>query len=205
MGKSLLYLVSLPERLPRALAASAGGLVYESTLVLMPAWTRDMQLYQTFIGRTLRIIVEWAGGVEGVMPPSPIAAGRLAARKVAGNAVEITFIFTVGWSPLWMLAAAADITGGTQVYLHAVTDELKRLNILPPEQQFTSVDGLLDAIENHWRTIQGNRHPATDPSRAQLGVKEMRSAWQALRENLRLTQRREPQSHRPPDAANGGA
>jgi hypothetical protein len=87
MSNRLLYLVSLPERLPRAAAASAGGLAYETTLVLLPEWARNMQIYQALVGRGLRIIVEWAGGVEGVMPPAPVTAGKLAARKLAGNAV----------------------------------------------------------------------------------------------------------------------
>ncbi len=36
---TLLYLVSLPERLTRAIAAGAGGAIYESTRVLLPGWT----------------------------------------------------------------------------------------------------------------------------------------------------------------------
>ena len=193
---SLLYLASLPERLPRAVAASAGGLLYESTLVLLPDWTRDMQLYQTLIGRGLRITVEWAGGVQGVMPPSPVTAGRLAARKVAGNVVEFTSILTVGWSPLWMLAAAADLTGGTQVYLHAVTEELKRLNVLPPEQEFASVDGLLDVHRGHHRrAIQGHRHSAAGPSRAPgQRQRDARQLAGAAREHPRPAHRREPRA-----------
>jgi hypothetical protein len=182
---SLLYLASLPERLPRAVAASAGGLLYESSLVLLPEWTRDTQLYQTFIGRGLRIVVEWAGGVQGVMPPSPVTAGRLAVRKVAGNAIELTSFLIVGWSPLWMLAAAADLTGGTQVYLHALTDELKRLGMLPPEQEFTSVDGLLDSIEGTTGVLsRAIDIPPLAQAELQGSAKEMRAAWLALRENL---------------------
>lgn len=185
MNHRLLYLVSLPERLPRAAAASAGGLLYESTLVLLPDWTRSSQLYQALVGRMLRITVEWAGGVHGTtMPTNSMTAGRLAVRKVAGNVVELTSILTVGWSPLWMLAAAADLTGGTKVYLHAVTDELKRMNLLPPEQEFASVDGLLESLEG----TTGVLSRAIDiPPLAQVeleaSVKEMRSSWQTLREN----------------------
>lgn len=184
MESTLLYLASLPERLTRALAASAGGAIYESTLVLLPGWTRDSQVYQTFVGRILRITVEWAGGVQGVMPPAPVSGGRLAARKVAGNIVEFTSIFTVGWSPLWILAAAADLTGGTQVYLHALTDELKRLGVLPPEQEITSVDGLLDAIGGTTGVLsRAIDIPPLNVEEVQYSAQEMREAWQTLREN----------------------
>lgn len=186
MTNNLLYLVSLPERLPRALAASAGGLLYEGTLVLLPDWARGSQLYQALIGRMLRITVEFAGGVEGTnMPTNSMSAGRLTVRKAAGNAVELASILTVGWSPLWMLAAAADLTGGTQVYLHTLADELKRLGVLPPQQDFASVDGLLDALEG----TTGVLSRAIDiPPLAQVeldaSVSEMRGSWQTLRDNI---------------------
>lgn len=181
---NLLYVASLPERLPRAAAAGAGGLLYESSLVLLPDWMRDSQLYQALIGRMLRITVEWAGGVQGVIPPSPITAGRLAARKVAGNVVELTSFLAVGWSPLWLLAGAADLTGGTQVYLHAVSDELKRLRVVPPEQEFTSVDGLLDAIEGTTSVLsRAVDIPPLDQAELEISAQEMRAAWQSLRDN----------------------
>ncbi|MCO5243044.1 MAG: hypothetical protein M9927_04305 [Anaerolineae bacterium] len=70
MPNKLLYVASLPERLPRALAAGAGGLLYESTLVLLPDWARGAQLYQAVLGRMLRITVEFAGGMP--QPAQPI-------------------------------------------------------------------------------------------------------------------------------------
>ena len=142
------------------------------------------QIYQTFIGRMLRITVEWAGGVQGVMPADPITAGRLATRKVAGNVIELTSFLAVGWSPLWLLAAASDLTGGTQVYLRAVVDELKRLQLLPPEQEFASVDGLLDAIEGTTGVLsRAIDIPPLDQSELQASAKEMREAWQSLKES----------------------
>lgn len=185
MTKRLSYIVSLPERLPRAAAASAGGLLYESTLVLLPDWARKMQIYQALVGRMLRITVEWAGGVKGVMPDSSITAGRLTVRKAAGNVVEFTSIFTVGWSPLWMLAAASDLTGGTQVYLHAVIDELKRLGVLPPEQQFTSVDSLLESLEGATGVLsRAIDIPPLAQDELQVSIGEMRASWQALRHSV---------------------
>ena len=186
MGKKMLYLVSLPERLPRAAAAGVGGVLYESSLVLLPEWARGSQLYQALLGRMLRITVEWAGGMPVVTPADPMTADRLTVRKLAGNAVELTSILTVGWSPLWMLAAAADLTGGTQVFLHALTEELKRLKILPPEQEFTSVDGLLESLEGTTGVLsRAIDIPPLDRAELQASVEEMRTSWQVLRENTR--------------------
>ena len=182
---SLLYLASLPERLPRAVAASAGGLLYESSLVLLPEWTRDMQLYQTFIGRGLRIIVEWAGGVQNVMPPSPVTAGRLAVRKVAGNAVELTSFLIVGWSPAVAAGGRRRSDRRHAGLSPCLTDELKRLGMLPPEQEFTTVDGLLDSIEGATGVLsRAIDIPPLAQAELQVSAKEMRAAWLALRENL---------------------
>jgi hypothetical protein len=184
MSASFLYVVSLPERLPRAAAAGAGGLIYEGTLVLLPEWARNTQLYQALLGRGLRVIVEWAGGVQGVIPTGTITAGRLTIRKLAGNAIELTGILTVGWSPLWMLAAATDLTNGAQIYLHEVTGELKRLRVLPPEQEFTSVDELLESFEGATGVLsRAIDIPPLDRAELDVSVQEMRDSWQALRQS----------------------
>jgi len=36
------YLVSLPERILRAIPAAGGGLIYETTEVLLPEWLRGV-------------------------------------------------------------------------------------------------------------------------------------------------------------------
>lgn len=182
MPNKLLYLASLPERLPRAIAAGAGGLLYESTLVLLPDWARGAQFYQAILGRMLRITVEFAGGMPELAQADPMSASRLTVRKAAGNAVELTSIVTVGWSPLWVLAAAADVTGGAQVYLRALTDELKRLNVLPPEIEFASVDNLLDSLEGTTSVFsRAIDIPPLAQAELQASVGEMRASWQALR------------------------
>jgi hypothetical protein len=51
------YLISLPERLIRALAAAAGGLIFEATQVLFPAWLRRSRIYQAVVYRLLRLVI----------------------------------------------------------------------------------------------------------------------------------------------------
>ena len=68
-------------------------------------------------------------------------------RKAGGNVVELGSILAFGFSPLWLLAAAADITRGTRVYLDALVSELKAAGVLAKEAEFASVDDLLGALE----------------------------------------------------------
>jgi hypothetical protein len=68
-------------------------------------------------------------------------------RKTAGNAIELTSFLAVGWSPLWLLAAAADLTGGTRVYLRALLAELRGAGVLPAESTIASVEELLTTLE----------------------------------------------------------
>ena len=60
---------------------------------------------------------------------------KLAVRKAGGNVIELGSIFAFGFSPLWLLAAAADVTHGTRVYLDALVAELKRAGVIAPERR----------------------------------------------------------------------
>ena len=105
------YLVSIPERTARAGAALTGGLVYETTEVMLPLAVRRSRLYQAIVGRLLRIMIELVGGVEGVYPAQEMPVRELLVRKTAGNVVELSSFMAVGWSPVWLLAGAADLVG----------------------------------------------------------------------------------------------
>jgi aconitate hydratase len=145
------FVLSLPERLVRALAAATGGAIHETAELVLPRLVRHSRLYEATAKNLLRISVELVGGVErpqtevaGEVEPSP---KKLAVRKGAGNVVELGSIFAFGFSPLWLLAAAADVTRGTRVYLDALVDELKDAGVIAPEAELRSVDELLSALE----------------------------------------------------------
>jgi hypothetical protein len=72
---------------------------------------------------------------------------KLAVRKTGGNVIELGSILAFGFSPLWLLAGAADITHGTRVYLDALVTELKAAGVLATGSDFASVDDLLAALE----------------------------------------------------------
>ena len=59
---------------------------------------------------------------------------------------EIGSIAAFGFSPLWLLAAGADVTHGTRTYLDAFVRELKVAGVLAQEAHLRSVDELLGAL-----------------------------------------------------------
>jgi hypothetical protein len=137
----------VPERLVRALAAAAGGAVHETAEVVLPRFARRSRLYEATAKNVLRIAIELVGDVERRAPPDQPDAGELMKRKTAGNVVELGSIAAFGFSPLWLLAAASDVSRGSRVYLQALVGELKRAGVLAQEAQLGSVDDLLGALE----------------------------------------------------------
>jgi hypothetical protein len=173
--RSRSYVASLPERTARAGAALAGGLVYETGEVLLPLAVRRSKLYQAIVGRLLRITIELVGGVEGVFPSEQMQARELLARKTAGNMVEIASFLAVGWSPVWLLAGASDLIGGSKAYLRVLLTELKDAGVLAAEEEVASFEELLSALEGTSGVL------ADTVDVPPLNVAGVRASWQELR------------------------
>ena len=141
------FLLSLPERAIRALAAGLGGAVHETAEVVLPRFARRSRFYEATAKNLLRIVIELVGDVERDAPADQLEAGELLKRKTAGNAMELGSIAAFGFSPLWLLAAASDISHGSRVYLEALVAELKRAGVLAEDAELQSIDDLLSALE----------------------------------------------------------
>jgi len=176
-SRNLVYILTLPERTLRALAVFLGGLVHETAEVLLPGWLRRSRLYQVTIGGLLRIAIEFVGGLSGVLPPDDIDAQEFAMRKAAGTGVELAGFLTMGLSPVWLFAAAADITGGTRTYLAALVCELRRDGLLPEDADIASVEELLNTLEE---TSGQMVNMADVPP---LNIEDMRNSWSELKGN----------------------
>jgi hypothetical protein len=174
-GKDIDYFLSLPERSLRAIAAALGGALYEGTQVFLPGWLRRTRLYQAIVAGTLRIAIELVGGAAGVLPPDVVSAQELATRKAAGTGIEMAGLILVGWSPLWLFAATADLTGGARTYLQALVSELRRDGLLSEDANVATVEELLDTLEG----TTGHVAEALDVP--PLNVDDMRASWQELR------------------------
>jgi hypothetical protein len=168
------YLASLPERTARAGAALTGGLVYETGEVLLPLAVRRSRMYQAVVGRLLRITIELVGGVEGVFPTEEMLARELLARKTAGNVVEIGSFLAVGWSPVWLLAGASDLIGGSKAYLQALAAELRDTGVLSAEEDVASFEELLTTLEGTSGVL------ADTVDVPPLNVAGVRTSWQEL-------------------------
>jgi hypothetical protein len=173
------YAASLPERVARAAAAMFGGAVYETSNVAVPRALRETKLYQVTIDRLLRILIEWVGDVRNVYRDEETTVEELAARKFTGNILEFASIFAVGFSPLWVLAAASDILGGSKAYLRALVEELKKAGHLPGEADITSYEDLLSRLE------AGSGVLADAIDIPPMTVKDARSSFDALRRQAR--------------------
>jgi hypothetical protein len=145
--KSWRYYASFPERVVRVGAAGIGGTLHETFELTLPRFVRHSRLYEATAKNLLRVMIELVGGVEG----SPTAeaeasAGEIAKRKAAGNVVELGSIAAFGFSPIWLLAGASDLTHGSRVYLRALEEELKSAGVISEEVDVRSVDELLASL-----------------------------------------------------------
>jgi hypothetical protein len=147
VGRAAAFLVSLPERTVRALVGALGGAVHETAELVLPRFARRSRLYEATAKNVLRIAIELVGDVEREAPPGQPEAGELLKRKTAGNVVEFGSIAAFGFSPLWLLAAASDVSRGSRVYLDALVAELERAGVLSPGTELGTVDDVLSALE----------------------------------------------------------
>jgi hypothetical protein len=172
------YLASLPERTARAGAALAGGLVYEASEVMLPLAVRRTRLYQAMVGRLLRITIELVGDVEGVYPTQEMPVRELMVRKTAGNVVELSSFLAVGWSPVWLLAGASDLVGGSKVYLRALVTELRDAGVFVEDPDVASFEELLTVLEGTSGVL------ADTVDVPPLNVSSVRTSWQELQRQV---------------------
>jgi hypothetical protein len=169
------YAISLPERMMRAAIALVGGAIYETGNVALPHALRESKLYQVTIDRLLRIMIEWVGDVRDVYRDEATPVQELAVRKFTGNVLEWASIFAVGFSPLWVLAAASDVMGGSKAYLRALVTELEAAGHLPQDTDVTSYEELLSRLE----TGSGVLADAIDIP--PMSLRDARASFDALR------------------------
>ncbi len=141
-----LYTLSIPERYLRGLTALTGGMLKETSDLVLPDFVRDTTTYNIFVGNILRFAVENVGGVEGLYEDEGLE-GEYATRKLLGNAIEGVGIATVHVSPLWLFAFFADSVKGGQAYLDRLQDELVEKGYIESNKLSGSLQELLDGLE----------------------------------------------------------
>jgi hypothetical protein len=176
------YLISLPERLVRSTLGLGAGTAREVGEVVLPDAVRNSRLYKNLVDTTLRFVIEQVGGVEGVYGKEDALQENFLARRTAGNAVEMLGIVAFRASPVWVLAALADVCGAGRQLIPEIADSLKEQGLLDKDAQITSVDQMLSGLE---RTSERLASSINTPP---LDIAGLRQEWEAIRAEARTIQ-----------------
>src|SRR5262249_54058994 len=128
---------------------------------------------------TLRFLIEQVGGVEGVYTAERALPDDFLVRRGAGNAIEALGIVAFRASPVWILAALADLCGMGRHLIPEIADALKAQGLLERDAQFSTVDQMLDGLG---RTTARLAETFNTPP---LDVAGLRREWTAIREEAR--------------------
>lgn len=173
------YLLSLPERVFRSLGALSGGLLKEIGDIALPAAVRRTILYRTMVGVTLRFLIEDVGEVAGVYPSEHHLAENFILQRTASHGVELLGILAFRASPVWVLAALADVTGGGQRLLREISAALQEEGLLEGGAHFETMDQVLTGLE------QTSAHLALTLNLPPMDVPTLRLEWETLKTELR--------------------
>jgi hypothetical protein len=144
--------------------------------VLLPARVRGSRLYQSLVGSTLRFLIEQVGQIEGAYPADAEALpSDFLIRRAAGNVVELAGIATFRASPVWVLAALADLAGAGRELIGEMAEALQKEKLLESGREFQTVDQLLGGLE---RTAGRLTETVNTPP---LDVASLRAEWAAIR------------------------
>ena len=173
------YVLSLPERAIRSLGALSGGLLREIGEVALPSAIRRTVLYRTMVGVTLRFLIEQVGEVEGIYPSESSLAENFILRRTASHGIELLGILTFRASPVWVLAALADVAGGGQRLMREIAGALKDEGLLEGDGHFETMDQVLGGLE------QTSAHLALTLNMPPINVRGLRLEWETLKIELR--------------------
>jgi hypothetical protein len=180
-GRSKLgvFLLSLPERVVRSAAAMAAGLAREIGNVVLPRAVRRTLLYRLMVENTLQFLIQEVGEVEGVYTSTSPLAEKFAIRRAASHGIEAAGILAFHASPVWILAALADLSGAGRSLIPEISQALRDEGLLDDDDRpFESVDQLLDGLE------KSVGHLARAANLPPLNISEIRTEWGKLRREL---------------------
>ena len=172
------YILSLPERAIRSLGALSGGLLRELGNVALPASLRRTTLYRTMVEVALRFLIEEVGQVEGVYPSEGNLAESFLLKRTASHGIELLGILAFHASPVWVLAALADATGGGRKLILEIADSLKEEGLLDRDTTFETMDQVLLGLE------KTSDHMAVALNMPPVDAAGLRREWERLKEDF---------------------
>ena len=162
------YILSLPERVVRSLGALSGGLLREIGEVVVPASLRRTTLYRTMVDVTLRFLIEEVGQVEGVYPTEGHLAENFLFQRTASHGIELLGILTFHASPVWVLAALADVSGAGNTLIREIS-----------HARFETMEQMLEGLE------KTSSHLAQTLNLPPVDIAGLRREWDAFRQQAR--------------------
>ncbi len=172
------YILSLPERSLRSLGALSGGLIREIGNVALPATVRRTVLYRTMVDVGLQFLIGDVGQVEQIYPPDGGLADHFLLKRAASHGIELAGILAFHASPIWILAALADATGGSRKLIEEISHALKEEGLLEREAPFHTLEQVLDGLE---RTSGHLANALTVPP---VEIAGLRREWLRLKDEL---------------------
>lgn len=155
----------------RSLSAISGGLLREIGEAALPASVRRTTLYKTMVDVALRFMIEEVGQVEGVYPSEGQLAEGFLLKRTASHGIELLGILAFRASPIWVLAALADLSGGGRALIQQIARALKEEGLLEPDASFETMEQMLDGLE---RT---SAHLATTLNLPPVDIGGLRREW----------------------------
>jgi hypothetical protein len=170
------YVLSLPERAIRSLVGLSAGLIREIGNVVLPASVRRTTLYRTMVDVALRFLIEEVGEVDGVYPADGRQAENFLVQRTASHGIELLGILAFHASPVWVLAALADITGGGRKLIGEVSQALKEEGLLDRDTSFETMDQVLDGLERTSGRL------ATTLNLPPVNIADLRREWEQIKQ-----------------------
>ena len=175
------YAASLPERIVRSASAIAAGTVREVATVALPVGFRRGRLYRNLVDVTLQFLIEEVGGTRarGAAPDATTLGENFLLRRAAGNGIELLGVVAFRASPVWVLAALADVAGFGRQLIPEIAESLKKEGLLAADESFTTMDQLLGGLE------QTSAQLAETANAPPLDLAGLRDEWRKFAERAK--------------------
>ena len=179
IGRLDRYLLSLPERTLRSASVASAGLLRELSDAALPSALRRTSLYRNMVEGTLRFLIETVGEVDGTFPAEAPLGREFLRRRAAGNVIEMAGILAFRASPVWVLAALADVSGAGRTLIREIAGSLKEEGLLDPDTEFETVDQVLTGLE------EASGRAADAVNAPPLDVAGLRREWREIEARVR--------------------
>ncbi len=115
-----------------------------------------------------------------VYPSENRLAENFLLKRTASHGIELLGILAFHASPVWILAALADATGGGRKLIQEISQALKEEGLLEPDASFETMDQMLDGLE------KTSGHLAVALNLPPVNIGNLRHEWAQLKGELGL-------------------